>query len=133
MSVEKRTAAWEEIIKDLDTSKQFLFVAEDDNRIVGFASAGPARKTGLEFDGELYAIYADPEYYGQGIGKSMFEKCVDNLRHNNFSGFYCWVLADNKRGREFYKRVGGEIIEGQEVIAEMGGQKLKEIMYGWKM
>ncbi len=133
LSVEKRKRGWEEIINGLDASGQCLIVAEDKGEIVSFISAGAARKYNLEFDGELYAIYSDPAYYGHGAGTILFEKCTDYLKQEGFSNFYCWVLEDNKIGRRFYERIGGEIVGNQKETVEIAGKKLQEVMYGWTL
>ncbi len=40
-----------------------------------------------------------------------------------------WVLADNP-SRRFYERLGGQLVREAEV--ELGGQRLRELAYGWK-
>src|ERR687896_643752 len=43
-----------------------IVVAEAAGSVAGFAAVGPARG---EDAGELYAIYVDPEHWGEGLGK----------------------------------------------------------------
>ena len=129
LSVEKRAAAWIKFVAD--PKEGCIYVATEDKHIVAFASAGPARDQGLDFRGELYSIYADPDFIRSGVGKLLFARCVDNLEQRGYSSFYCWVLVDNKLGRDFYERVGGEIVGGQEKTIGFAGKKLKEIMYSW--
>lgn len=112
LSVEKRAASWRKRI--LDPKKSCIFVTENKDKIVAFACVGPAREEDHEFEGELYAIYADPVFYRRGVGKPLFEKCVEYLKQQGFANFYCWVLEENKLGRSFYERMKGKTIEGKE-------------------
>jgi len=130
LSIKRRAEAWETLFADMENS--CVDVAEDMDKIVAFASAGLAREEIPEFDGELYAIYADPKYFGSGVGKILFEKCVEYLHNQGWSSFYCWVLEDNKLGRDFYERIGGKVVVGRDKIIERDGKKLKEVVYGWK-
>ncbi len=131
LSVDKRTAAWEKLFTNL--KKSCIYVGEDEDKTVAFASAGHARDKDVKFEGELYAIYADPDYYGSGFGRALFERCVEHIKKEDLSDLYCWVLADNKIGTDFYKRVGGKIVKDREKVIERAGAKLKEIMYGWEI
>src|SRR5690625_4654597 len=64
----------ETMIRRLATS--FLFVAETENNVVGFANFSTVAKNG---ETELGAIYLDPEYQGRGIGTSLLKHGISQL------------------------------------------------------
>jgi L-amino acid N-acyltransferase YncA len=98
-----RAARWRRAIEDGEA----VFVAETDDRVVGFASIGPSRDpAGV---GELYAIYALPDSWGSGAGPALMRASVDALRVAGFREAILWVLDDNPRARRFYEREGWEL------------------------
>jgi ribosomal protein S18 acetylase RimI-like enzyme len=92
-----------------------LLVAEDDGAVVAFAAIGPSRdEAGV---GEVYAIYADPEAWGRGIGRRLFDAAAAELREAGFAEATLWVLATNERARRFYERAGWQT-DGAEKLDE---------------
>jgi GNAT superfamily N-acetyltransferase len=86
------------------------FVAESDDRVVGFAGAGgadPAERLG-EGVAELHTIYIDAAYYGQGVGRRLMQAALDYLRAEGFREAVLWVLEGNRRARDFYEAGGWE-------------------------
>ena len=68
LSVERDTARWQDNFAN--NRLPFVFVAEVDGGVVGFACGGPERGRDPEYAGELYAIYILPRRQGQGVGKA---------------------------------------------------------------
>jgi GNAT superfamily N-acetyltransferase len=79
-------------------------VVEEAGRIVGFVSVGTSRDD--DADGELFAIYVDPEYWGRGVGRELIAAGEERLRELGHAVAILWVLDDNPRGRRFYERAG---------------------------
>lgn len=52
----QREQSWRSRIRDRQ-KRQFIYVAQEANEVVGFASGGPERSGYLTYDGELYAMY----------------------------------------------------------------------------
>ncbi len=50
-----------------------MFVAEIDGRIIGFGSV-------IVADGEIGAVYVDPEFTRQGVGQAILERLEDVAR-----------------------------------------------------
>ncbi len=83
------------------------WVAVDGGRVVGFAVTGPSQDADAdERTGELYALYLDPERFGQGIGKRLLDHAGEDLRERGFHSATLWVLESNEAGRRFYEREG---------------------------
>ena len=94
--VAERVARWEEILGRPEP----VWLAEDEEGLVGFASAGPARDNDVEDLLELYALYVRAVYWGAGVGHALFSTTVGDR------AAYLWVLAANDRAIRFYERQG---------------------------
>ncbi|HEX6231182.1 MAG TPA: GNAT family N-acetyltransferase [Actinomycetota bacterium] len=83
------------------------WVAEEGGRILGFSVTGPSQDADAdERTGELYAVYLDPDRFGQGIGKRLVDHSIGDLRERGFRTATLWVLETNEAGRRFYEREG---------------------------
>jgi ribosomal protein S18 acetylase RimI-like enzyme len=125
LSVERRSAQWREI---LDKQESRTLVARDQSGIAGFVSFGHWRddETALNH-GEIWALYARPETWGQGIGRGLLTAAVDELLASGRSTVSLWVLAANTRAVRFYRSGGFEPVEGSAKTFELGGRFVEEL------
>ncbi len=93
---------WSQLLHEAPPRTTTL-VAEVHGAVVGFASMGPARG---ESAGELYAIYVDPEHWGDGLGRALIQEAERRLTESGFAEAILWVLDDNPRARRFYEAAG---------------------------
>ena len=82
-------------------------VAIDGAAIVGVALCGHDGRRG-----HIYHLAVDPAYQGRGLGKRLFDECLDGLRRAGIQRVIILVADDNLRGAEFWKRYGWEEILG---------------------
>ena len=102
-----------------------IYVAEEESRIIGFASIGPSRdQDGI---GELYAIYVEPDAWSTGTGGALIEYAEDGLRAT-WSEATLWVLEDNPRAQRFYERAGWER-DGLRKVETFLGMEVPEVRY----
>jgi GNAT superfamily N-acetyltransferase len=101
-------------------------VAEASGVIVGFASVGASRDA--DADGELFAIYVDPDHWRTGIGRDLMTAAEQDLRDLGHAEAILWVLADNPRARKFYERVGWHY-DGTTRPIEVFGVEVSEVRY----
>ncbi|MFI2752569.1 GNAT family N-acetyltransferase [Cellulomonas sp. P22] len=87
-----------------DGLRPHQLVAELDGRVVGFVNAGPAFESVP--DGEVYAIYVEPDAWGTGAGPALLAAAEDELRVLGHHEAVLWVLPTNARARRFYERSG---------------------------
>ncbi|MFC3041501.1 GNAT family N-acetyltransferase [Virgibacillus xinjiangensis] len=80
-----------------------LFVAEADDRIVGFANFSDVKERGRV---ELGAIYLYPHYQGKGIGSALLQEGIDQL--GGVEEVYLNVEKQNEIGKNFYHAKGFE-------------------------
>jgi GNAT superfamily N-acetyltransferase len=103
-----------------------VFVAERDDRIIGFANVGPCRdEPGI---GELYAIYVRPDAWGTGAGRAMMKTAAEWLGER-WPEAVLWVAEENPRARRFYERCGWTVDGGRKVDEVEPGARVAEIRY----
>ena len=107
-----------------------VFVAEEPEGIVGFASGGRERAGEHGFEGELYAIYVLDNAERRGHGRELLRAVAGALREMNFPDMIVWVLRDNVRARGFYEHLGGTYVRVQPIT--IGTTTLEEVSYGWR-
>ncbi|WP_171109415.1 MULTISPECIES: GNAT family N-acetyltransferase [Streptomyces] len=104
-------------------------VAEREGEVVGWACHGPYRDGEVRTsDAELYAIYVDPERYGEGIGHALLKESVRRCRAAGHPRMLLWVLRDNAPARHFYERAGFTADGAQEPF-EVEGVEVPEVRY----
>lgn len=106
----------------------WAFVAEWEQRVVGFASGGLSRAH-RDISGELHLLYVLRARHRHGIGRALFDACHYELARCGHRGMLVWVLADNS-ARRFYERLGGE--PAGESSVSIAGAKLREVAYAWR-
>ena len=121
------TERWRRVIGD-GTSR--VFVVEEPEGIVGFASGGRERAGESGFEGELYAIYIVAGSQRLGHGRELVRAMAAALRDMCLSDMIVWVLRDNVPAREFYERLGGSYVRSQPIT--IGATTLEEMSYGWR-
>jgi GNAT superfamily N-acetyltransferase len=114
-------ARWAEIAR-----RHPPLVAVVDGEIAGFVSVGPSRDP--DGDGELYAIYVAPDFWGSGIGRQLIAAGEEHLRELGHGDALLWVLEGNPRARRFYEAAGWEL-DGTERPIEVFGQLVPEVRY----
>jgi ribosomal protein S18 acetylase RimI-like enzyme len=106
-----------------------VWVAEDAERIVGFASCGNARHRLVGAEAEVYALYVLQDRQRRGIGRELLRASARHFVAHGLFSFYLWVLKAN-RARLFYEAVGGEEV-GQK-SERLGLHSYDEIAYAWR-
>ncbi|PAD22450.1 GNAT family N-acetyltransferase [Terribacillus saccharophilus] len=127
ISPEDRAVRFERVLE----SRSLLLVAEAGETIVGFISGGRCRDSvHSDYDGEVYAIYLDPDHTKRGIGKLLIESLEKQLTAEGMTGVVAWMLVGNEAGY-FYEGLGGEKIAEDKL--QIDGVSYPEVAYGWKI
>lgn len=103
------TDFWRAQIAAAAQASAHVLVHDDGERIAGFSAFGPARDDDLRQrpdTEELYAFYARPECWGQGVGRSLMLSTLSVWAGKGTRTAYLWVLERNERGRTFYEKGG---------------------------
>jgi ribosomal protein S18 acetylase RimI-like enzyme len=124
MSVADRARRWQYL---LEKNESRTVVALEGQDVLGFVSFGRCRDEGAPADqGEIWALYADPTAWGQGIGYALTADAIHMLRAEGHADVVLWVLSQNHRGIRFYKRFGFVDVAGSERVFELAGDRLVE-------
>lgn len=126
LNVEGRRKYWQSRL----TTDTINYVVEVDGQVVGFACGGEIREPLKDYDGEVYAIYLRKAYHGMGLGKGLWQACIDVLSQEGFKRIIVWVLKGNPHA-QFYIDGGGQW-EAEETF-QMGKFNLEHEAYGWNL
>jgi ribosomal protein S18 acetylase RimI-like enzyme len=118
---------WKRVIGEGATR---VYVADDEDDVVGFASGGRERAGEGGYKGELYAIYVVDASQRRGFGRELVRAVVGGLRELGLEDMIIWVLRDNRAARAFYERLGGVFVRSQPIT--IGPATLEEVSYGWR-
>jgi ribosomal protein S18 acetylase RimI-like enzyme len=111
---------------------EFCFVAEEADRVAGFAVGGPERTGDHDYRGEVYAIYVLPADQRKGHGHVLIRECTRELAKRGIRSLLIWVLRENAIGRAFYERIGGRAVREKQLDEFPGAEDHVEVGYGWK-
>jgi GNAT superfamily N-acetyltransferase len=104
--------------------------ADDEGRVVGFATGGAARGAGVPWrEGEVWMIYLLPEAQRSGLGTRLLRSMARGLDRRGLGSLAVWALARNAPARAFYEHLGGR--QAAERTTSVGAQRLDEVMYRW--
>jgi ribosomal protein S18 acetylase RimI-like enzyme len=122
LDVEARARRWRENFAG-GTAREAR-VAQDGDRLCGFASFGPYRLAQDRDNqdpryGEVYAIYVDPQRVGAGAGRALMDAAVARLAERGWREIRLWVLEANLRARRFYERYGFTVDTGPDALAQI--------------
>lgn len=106
LSIEKRTTTWQEQLSNPEAGSQQL-VAELNGKIIGWCTVGKNSDEDMSSEtGELYGIYIDPDYIGQGVGSQLMEVALNRLQKDGYEKATLWVLHSNIKTKKFYEKKG---------------------------
>lgn len=121
-----RARTWRDTLTGLERGHH-VWVAEDEDGIVGFSYLGPSRDEDADRTTmEIYAIYLDPHAWGRGVARELMRTTLAAVPDG--ATVTLWALDANERSRHFYRR-SGFTPDGVERMEEFGGQYLKEMRY----
>lgn len=112
---ERRKESWRVALQG---EEQDVFVAEQEETVVAFASVGPARDH-PGYTHELTTLYALQRVQGQGVGKQLLHTALAQVRATGGHCLALWGLASNptrqwyaaQGAREAGQKVDGELVE----------------------
>ncbi len=129
MEVEESMAIWRRVLTAASVTTS-VFVAELDGEVVGFAAGKMLDEEKFGMNAELAAIYLQPSIQRSGIGHSLVRMVVDAHLKQGAHGLIAWVLSRNKIARQFYEKLGAELLIEQPF--NWDGMDLIEAGYGWR-
>lgn len=125
LSVEEWSANWRSL---LEAGVPEVWVAEAHKEIVGWSSFDTCRDEDAQTGtGELWGIYIAASHWSCGLGWELWLAAKRRLIERRFASVTLWVLADNQRAIQFYKRQGFTIDASAAKAIVIGGCEVSEI------
>lgn len=124
--IEKRLTQWRSSLAD---PQRTAFVLESDGEIMGFASGGPVKWTGLSTDGEVSSLYLLDEAKRRGNGRALLGALFAALKDRGFKSAGLWTLSNNTPARRFYEAMGGRAAQTRQ--DRRGELVFEDIAYIW--
>ena len=126
LDLETRTAWWRDELDRAGRATQ-IWVAQDDGRIVGFASLGPSLDEDADRDTmQIYTIYLEPSSWGLGVARELMRTLLAAVPAG--APVTLWVMHANQRARHFYRR-HGFTPDGVDRVEDVGGAPFRELRY----
>ncbi|MGH8317138.1 MAG: GNAT family N-acetyltransferase [Steroidobacteraceae bacterium] len=111
-----------------DPARPRTWVAVEADSILGFAAISPARDEDVTGQGELCALYVEPDRWGRGIGRALASEARSDLSRLGFARALLWVVAGNARAEQFY-RADGWSPDGLHRARQVGGVTVDTLRY----
>jgi len=106
-----------EYVRDVLLPQHEVWVAEEDGRVVGFASL---------LGSDLSQLYVDPDAQGRGVGGALLGKAQERRP----DGLTFWVFQENERARRFYEAHGCRVVR----LTDGSGneERTPDALYEWR-
>lgn len=105
--IAKNESIFQNIVNNPDIE---LFVALDNQKIVGLMTCGKPYRPFMDFQQEISLLYILKEYQRQGIGKTFFELAKKQVKENGYTEFFLAVNSKNFGAQKFYESMGGTVV-----------------------
>jgi ribosomal protein S18 acetylase RimI-like enzyme len=128
LDVKRRTAFWRERFTQ---AKGSVFVAEDDNIVVGFCDLIPSRDKDADPQAaaEIAAIYVLPQHWRKGAGRALCDCALAEARRCGYEVVTLWVLASNGDTKRFYEAMGFSLDGATKMDKTTDGSDLHEVRF----
>ena len=101
-----------------------VLIAGDVGFIAVWAQGDPG------FGAYIDNLHVRPERRSGGLGRRLLGEAMRRVSKRGERGAYLWVFDDNVRAIDFYRRLGGEIIEGG--FDEIDGTQVAHSRIAWR-
>jgi GNAT superfamily N-acetyltransferase len=101
-----------------------VLVAGDIGFIAVWAKGDPG------FGAYIDNLHVHPERRSGGLGRRLLGEAMRRVARRGERGAYLWVFDDNARAIDFYRRLGGEIVEGG--FDEIDGAQVAHSRIVWR-
>ena len=122
ITLEARVLQWERTFDQ----PHGIFVALENNEVVGFASCGAAQDF-LQADGELYTLYLLNSFQHRGLGRALWNAVLEFAQARGWESMVLWVLESNILAQGFYRHSGCKLVDRR--VEVLRGVKLPEVAY----
>jgi L-amino acid N-acyltransferase len=83
-----------------------VYIAEENNKVIGFSSYGPFRAWPAYLHTVENSIYVHPDYRGRGVGKLLLPQLFDAARRQNMHTMIAGIDASNEASIKLHQGFG---------------------------
>lgn len=97
---------WHKVLES-QSPQAFVLIGVEQEKIVGFTSAGPTKDTSIfacAYDAEIYKLYILPQAQDRGIGKQLFNACLKKLIELGFKKVIIRSIKESVKSNRFYEK-----------------------------
>lgn len=89
-------------------NKQFIYVAEEDEKIVGFITGEilPKKEWYTVQLGTINNLYVLEDYRHKGIGKQLMQTMINSFKEKGIETFELYAFSNNVDALKFYEKLG---------------------------
>jgi phosphinothricin acetyltransferase len=126
MGIETRNATFETVVPDWDEwdanhHEHSRFIAEKDNKTVGWVALSPVSKRDVYKGVAEISIYVDGNYLARGIGSKLMEEVIKSSEENGIWTLYASLFPENRASVNLHKKFGFRIVGTREKICCLDG------------
>ena len=99
--------------EELLNNENIYHIIYHDNVVAGFSNIilnSPYPSSKNQHIAKLERLYLLRKFYGQKLGRRLFEFNINIARQNNQAGIWLYVWKENQQAIVFYKKMGFKII-----------------------
>ncbi len=112
----------------IDEDRRRVSVLDDQEQVVGFVGFDRSRDPKTPpTTGEIWAIYAAPSHWGQGVGLALWDAAREGLIDEGCTKVTIWVPLGNERALRFHELAGFKREMTSIKTVPMGAVKVEEI------
>jgi ribosomal protein S18 acetylase RimI-like enzyme len=110
-----RGTSWQErklsdVDADLEDHPEGVFVAVEDEQVVGFVTTRADERTGI---GHILNVAVDPSRQGEGLGAALIRQALDYFAEQGMTHAKIETLVGNAAGEHLYPKLGFEELTRQ--------------------
>ena len=91
--------------RDKESELDDLYVY-DDGIVKGLIKWGNSENKDIENSIEIFKLYIDTFFQGQGIGSILIKDCIEHAKKQSIRKIFLWVLEKNYNARKIYEKHG---------------------------
>ena len=117
--LDRMTLDWQRRLRDMHAPNARRYRADIRNLPAGVIIAcGDPDDPKL---GYITRLYVDPQEWGRGIGRSLYDDALSYLRSIGYVQASLWVLERNERARSWYERLGWSCTGERKSVLDSAG------------
>jgi L-amino acid N-acyltransferase YncA len=131
ITVEAAVPAWTAAVQDPPSSRHHVLVAQEQNRLVGFAALGPADD--LEqgdphprATAQIGPLLVEPRWGRRGHGSRLLAAAVDHARQDGMARAVAWIPTGDSASLDFFRSAGWEP-DGYGRALDTGAGEVREL------